>query len=129
MMLTVDRRSRLISGRAILWGFVALLNRQRIALVKDSLVWSGEPLRLLLRHNNSLIAGRVVSLDSAPDGLWAQALVANRDRGDRALALAEAGWGFSLGFTTIEAVLRGDAEWIQRGEITEISLVPKPAFP
>lgn len=128
-MLAVDRAARTIYGRAIPWNIVVLINRQRIALVKDALVWSGEPLNLLLRHNSSLIVGKVVSLESAVDGLWAQLLVAHGNRGNKAFAVVEAGWGLSLGFTTRTSELRGDAEWIQHGEMTEISLVPKPAFP
>lgn len=128
-MLTVDRAARTIYGRAIPWNVVTTLNRQRIALVKDALTWSGEPLSLLLRHDRSLIVGKVISLQSASDGLWVQLLAASGDRGNKALAVTEAGWGLSLGFTTLEAEFRGDVEWTQRGQIDEISLVPKPAFP
>jgi len=128
-MLEVNRTARTIYGRAIPWDIVVLLNRQRIALVKDALIWSGEPLSLLLRHDSSLIVGRVIDMQSASDGLWAHLLVARGNRGDKALALVEAGWGFSLGFTTIEAESRGGTEWTTRGDIDELSLVPKPAFP
>ena len=126
-MLEVDRARRTIGGRAIPWNVAVLLNRRRIALVKDSLTWSST-VPILLRHNHSLIVGRVVSLVSAEDGLWVQLRVSNGERGDKAFAVVEAGWGLSIGWTTITDEVRSNVEWVTLGEITEISLVPKPAF-
>lgn len=127
-MLAIDRSARTIYGRAIPWNVVALVNRTRIGLRENSLTWP-EGLKLVLRHDNSLIVGQVISLKSTTDGLYAAFLVRSGPKGDRALALAEAGWGLSCSFSLVEDDDSGDALWCHRGVIKEISLVPKPAFP
>jgi hypothetical protein len=127
-MLIVDRQARTIFGRAIPWHVVALVNRRRFGLHADCLTWP-ELLHLVLCHDNSLIVGRAVDFESASDGLYATFRVRSGDPGDRALAVAEAGWGLSCSFDVVEYDDSGDVLWCIRGVIEEISLVPKPAFP
>lgn len=126
--LGIDREARTIYGRAIPWNTVSIVNHRRIALFADCLTWP-ESLHLLLRHDHSLITGKVISLESASDGLYALFSVRSGPRGEQALAFAEAGWGLSCGFDLLEYDNSGNAAYCTRGEITEISLVPKPAFP
>ena len=92
------------------------------------MTWSG-PVPLLIRHDTSLGRGEAISFDSAEDGLYVTFRVRNGPRGDRALALAEVGWGLSVGLGSIEYTDRGNAAWCDRGELIEVSLVPNPAFP
>jgi len=127
-MLVVDFQARTISGRAIPWNTVSIINRRRIALHPHCLTWP-DPVKLLLRHNHSLIVGEVSRWEPAVDGLYVTCRVQRGPQGDRALAAAdELGWEFSCGFELIDYT-ESDAVWCVRGQVIEISLVPNPAFP
>ena len=99
----------------------------RIGLRPHCLSWP-DRVHLVLRHDNSLIAGKAIHLESAADGLYATFWINHGDRGERAFVLAEMGWGLSCRFNLLDYE-EVDEVWCTRAEITEISLVPKPAFP
>ena len=126
--LAIDHGARTIRGRAIPWNTPALVNHQWVALYRDSLTCP-DRVPLVLVHNHSLIVGRVTAYESVEDGLYVTFKVAIGERGDRAIAKAEVGWGLSCNFFMTEHTLHGSTEWCNRGEISEISLVPNPAFP
>jgi len=126
-MLEVDRATRTISGRAVPWDVVSLMANPKRAFHKDCLTWP-EFVPLVIRHDKSLNVGRAIHLESLPDGLYATFRVRHGDPGDRALALAEIGWGLSVGLGSLDYT-HVEVMWCTRGELAEISLVPEPAFP
>lgn len=126
--LEIDRQARTISGRAVPWNVVSAISFGGSTLFPEGcLTWSG-PVQLLIRHDKSLPVGRAISFRSAVDGLYAIFQVRRGDHGDRALALAELGWGLSIGLDQVDYDLRGNVHWCLCGELIEVSLLPDPAY-
>lgn len=130
-MLQIDRRARTLAGIAVPWNVSALNHRALVGYRPDTLHWPMPwSLPLLLRHDQSLRAGRVIELDSHSQGLWAEILLSRSERGDRALELADAGWEFSIGINpaTARFVEADGIRWCVAADLTEISIVPDPVY-
>src|SRR3954454_24245588 len=84
----IDQERRTIRGLAIPFGDVAQSNGQRWTFSKGSLKWS--KVTVLDSHDWTKAMG-TAQLEEGEDGIYMVARIARGNRGDEALALAEAG--------------------------------------
>jgi len=124
-----DRRT--ISGKIAPYGEVGYTSAGKVVFAEGS-ISAPEPSRvkLLMSHDNSKPVGRMQSITSAKDGLYASFKVSASSRGSDAILLAQEQLmdGLSVGVEVTASEPKKDYLLVTAATLREVSLVESAAF-
>jgi HK97 family phage prohead protease/HK97 family phage major capsid protein len=124
-----DRRT--ISGKIAPYGEVGFTSAGKVVFAEGS-ISAPEPSRvkLLMSHDNSKPVGRMQSITSAKDGLYASFKVSASSRGSDAILLAQEQLmdGLSVGVEVTASKPQKDYLLVTAATLREVSLVESAAF-
>jgi len=122
---------RTISGKIAPYGEVGNTSAGRVVFAKGSIVAANpSKVKLLMSHDNSAVVGRMTSIKSADDGLYASFKISQSSRGSDAILLAQEQLmdGLSVGVEVITSKAEKDYLLVTSATLREVSLVESPAF-
>ena len=124
-----DRRT--ISGKIAPYGEVGFTSAGKVVFAEGS-ISAPEPSRvkLLMSHDNSKPVGRMQSITSAKDGLYASFKISASQPGDTAILLAQEQLmdGLSVGVEVTASKPQKDYLLVTAATLREVSLVESAAF-
>jgi HK97 family phage prohead protease len=124
-----DRRT--ISGKIAPYGEIGFTSAGKVMFAPDS-IEAAEPskVKLLMSHDNSKPVGRMQSITSAKDGLYASFKVSASSRGSDAILLAQEQLmdGLSVGVEVTASKPQKDYLLVTAATLREVSLVESAAF-
>ena len=122
---------RIISGKIAPYGEIGYTSAGKVVFAEGSIV-AAEPSRvkLLMSHDNSKPVGRMQSITSAKDGLYASFKVSASSRGTDAILLAQEQLmdGLSVGVEVTASKPEKDYLLVTAATLREVSLVESAAF-
>ena len=122
---------RIISGKIAPYGEVGFTSAGKVVFAEGS-ISAPEPSRvkLLMSHDNSKPVGRMQSITSAKDGLYASFKVSASSRGSDAILLAQEQLmdGLSVGVEVTASKPQKDYLLVTAATLREVSLVESAAF-
>ena len=122
---------RIISGKIAPYGEIGYTSAGKVVFAEGSIV-AAEPSRvkLLMSHDNSKPVGRMQSITSAKDGLYASFKVSSSSRGTDAILLAQEQLmdGLSVGVEVTASKPEKDYLLVTAATLREVSLVESAAF-
>jgi len=122
---------RTISGKIAPYGEIGFTSAGKVMFAPDS-IEAAEPskVKLLMSHDNSKPVGRMQSITSAKDGLYASFKVSSSSRGSDAILLAQEQLmdGLSVGVEVIASKPQKDYLLVTAATLREVSLVESAAF-
>ena len=122
---------RIISGKIAPYGEIGYTSAGKVVFAEGSIV-AAEPSRvkLLMSHDNSKPVGRMQSITSAKDGLYASFKVSSSSRGSDAILLAQEQLmdGLSVGVEVTASKPEKDYLLVTAATLREVSLVESAAF-
>lgn len=122
---------RTISGKIAPYGEIGYTSAGKVVFAEGSIV-AAEPSRvkLLMSHDNSKPIGRMQSITSAKDGLYASFKVSASSRGTDAILLAQEQLmnGLSVGVEVTASKPEKDYLLVTAATLREVSLVESAAF-
>ena len=122
---------RTISGKIAPYGEIGYTSAGKVVFAEGSIV-AAEPSRvkLLMSHDNSKPVGRMQSITSAKDGLYASFKVSSSSRGSDAILLAQEQLmdGLSVGVEVTASKPEKDYLLVTAATLREVSLVESAAF-
>ena len=122
---------RTISGKIAPYGEIGYTSAGKVVFAEGSIV-AAEPSRvkLLMSHDNSKPVGRMQSITSAKDGLYASFKVSASSRGTDAILLAQEQLmdGLSVGVEVTASKPEKDYLLVTAATLREVSLVESAAF-
>jgi HK97 family phage prohead protease len=122
---------RTISGKIAPYGEIGYTSAGKVVFAEGSIT-APEPskVKLLMSHDNSKPVGRMQSITSAKDGLYASFKVSASSRGSDAILLAQEQLmdGLSVGVEVTASKPQKDYLLVTAATLREVSLVESPAF-
>ena len=122
---------RTISGKIAPYGEVGYTSAGKVVFAEGS-ISAAEPskVKLLMAHDNSAVVGRMQSMTSAKDGLYASFKVSASSRGSDAILLAQEQLmdGLSVGVEVTASKPQKDYLLVTAATLREVSLVESAAF-
>ena len=122
---------RMISGKIAPYGEVGYTSAGKVVFAEGS-ISAAEPskVKLLMAHDNSAVVGRMQSMTSAKDGLYASFKVSASSRGSDAILLAQEQLmdGLSVGVEVTASKPQKDYLLVTAATLREVSLVESAAF-
>jgi HK97 family phage prohead protease len=122
---------RIISGKIAPYGEVGYTSAGKVVFAEGS-ISAAEPskVKLLMAHDNSAVVGRMQSMTSAKDGLYASFKVSASSRGSDAILLAQEQLmdGLSVGVEVTASKPQKDYLLVTAATLREVSLVESAAF-
>ena len=122
---------RTISGKIAPYGEVGYTSAGKVVFAEGS-ISAPEPskVKLLMSHDNSKPVGRMQSITSAKDGLYASFKVSASSRGSDAILLAQEQLmdGLSVGVEVTASKPQKDYLLVTAATLREVSLVESAAF-
>ena len=122
---------RIISGKIAPYGEVGFTSAGKVVFAEGS-ISAPEPSRvkLLMSHDNSKPVGRMQSITSAKDGLYASFKISASQPGDTAILLAQEQLmdGLSVGVEVTASKPQKDYLLVTAATLREVSLVESAAF-
>jgi len=123
---------RTISGKIAPYGEVGFTSAGKVVFAPNS-ISAAEPskVKLLMSHDSSKPVGRMQSITSAADGLYASFKVSASSRGSDAILLAQEQLmdGLSVGVEVTASKPQKDYLLVTAATLREVSLVESAAFP
>ena len=122
---------RTISGKIAPYGEVGNTSAGRVVFAKGSIVAANpDKIKLLMSHDNSKPVGRMKSILSSEDGLYASFSVSQSSRGSDAILLAQEKLmdGLSVGVEVTASKPEKDYLLVTAAVLREVSLVESAAF-
>ena len=122
---------RTISGKIAPYGEVGNTSAGRVVFAKGSIVAANpDKIKLLMSHDNSKPVGRMKSILSGEDGLYASFSVSQSSRGSDAILLAQEKLmdGLSVGVEVTASKPEKDYLLVTAAVLREVSLVESAAF-
>ena len=122
---------RTISGKIAPYGEIGNTSAGRVMFAKGSIVAANpDKIKLLMSHDNSKPVGRMKSILSSEDGLYASFSVSQSSRGSDALLLAQEKLmdGLSVGVEVTASKPENDYLLVTAAVLREVSLVESAAF-
>jgi len=124
-----DRRT--ISGKIAPYGEVGNTSAGRVVFAKGSITAANpSKVKLLMSHDNSKVVGRMSSIQSGEDGLYASFKISQSSRGSDAILLAQEQLmdGLSVGVEVITSKAEKDYLLVTSALLRDVSVVESPAF-
>ena len=122
---------RTISGKIAPYGEIGFTSAGKVMFAPNSIT-AAEPskVKLLMAHDNSAVVGRMQSMTSAKDGLYASFKVSASSRGSDAILLAQEQLmdGLSVGVEVTASKPEKDYLLVTAATLREVSLVESAAF-
>ena len=122
---------RIISGKIAPYGEIGYTSAGKVVFAEGSIT-APEPskVKLLMSHDNSKPVGRMQSITSAKDGLYASFKVSASSRGSDAILLAQEQLmdGLSVGVEVTASKPQKDYLLVTAATLREVSLVESAAF-
>ncbi len=122
---------RTISGKIAPYGEIGYTSAGKVVFSEGS-ISAAEPskVKLLMAHDNSAVVGRMQSMTSAKDGLYASFKVSASSRGSDAILLAQEQLmdGLSVGVEVTASKPEKDYLLVTAATLREVSLVESAAF-
>ena len=122
---------RTISGKIAPYGEIGYTSAGKVVFAEGS-ISAAEPskVKLLMAHDNSAVVGRMQSMTSAKDGLYASFKVSASSRGSDAILLAQEQLmdGLSVGVEVTASKPEKDYLLVTAATLREVSLVESAAF-
>ena len=122
---------RTISGKIAPYGEIGYTSAGKVVFAEGS-ISAAEPskVKLLMAHDNSAVVGRMQSMTSAKDGLYASFKVSASSRGSDAILLAQEQLmdGLSVGVEVTASKPQKDYLLVTAATLREVSLVESAAF-
>jgi HK97 family phage prohead protease len=123
---------RTISGKIAPYGEIGYTSAGKVVFAEGS-ISAPEPskVKLLMSHDNTKPVGRMQSITSAKDGLYASFKISSSQPGDTAILLAQEQLmdGLSVGVEVTASKPQKDYLLVTAATLREVSLVESAAFP
>lgn len=122
---------RVIAGKIAPYGEVGNTSAGRVVFAKGSIVAANpEKVKLLMSHDNTKPVGRMQSINSAEDGLYASFKISASTRGNDAILLAQEQLmdGLSVGVEVTASEPKDNYLLVTAASLREVSLVESAAF-
>jgi len=122
---------RTISGKIAPYGEVGYTSAGKVVFAVDSITApETSKVKLLMAHDTSAVVGRMQSMTSAKDGLYASFKVSASSRGSDAILLAQEQLmdGLSVGVEVTASKPQKDYLLVTAATLREVSLVESAAF-
>ena len=122
---------RIIAGKIAPYGEVGNTSVGRVVFAKGSITAANpEKIKLLMSHDNTKPVGRMKSINSAEDGLYASFKVSSSTRGNDAILLAQEQLmdGLSVGVEVTASEPKDNYLLVTAAVLREVSLVESAAF-
>jgi len=122
---------RMISGKIAPYGEIGYTSAGKVVFAEGSITApETSKVKLLMSHDNSAVVGRMQSMTSAKDGLYASFKVSASSRGSDAILLAQEQLmdGLSVGVEVTASKPQKDYLLVTAATLREVSLVESAAF-
>jgi len=122
---------RIIAGKIAPYNEVGNTSVGRVVFAKGSITAANpDKVKLLMSHDNTKPVGRMKSINSAEDGLYASFKVSASTRGNDAILLAQEQLmdGLSVGVEVTASEPKDNYLLVTAAVLVEVSLVESPAF-
>ena len=122
---------RTISGKIAPYGEIGYTSAGKVVFAEGSITApETSKVKLLMSHDNSAVVGRMQSMTSAKDGLYASFKVSASSRGSDAILLAQEQLmdGLSVGVEVTASKPQKDYLLVTAATLREVSLVESAAF-
>jgi HK97 family phage prohead protease len=126
-----DTESRMISGMIAPYGEVGYTSAGKVVFQEGSIsVPNIDKVKLLMAHDNSKVVGRMRTMESKRDGMYASFSVSRSTAGSDAILLAQEQLmdGLSVGVEVSASEPKGDYLLVTAATLREVSLVESAAF-
>ena len=122
---------RIIAGKIAPYGEVGNTSAGRVVFAPGSIsAENPDKIKLLMSHDNTKPVGRMKSINSASDGLYASFKISSSSRGNDAILLAQEALmdGLSVGVEVIASEPKDNYLLVTAATLREVSLVESAAF-
>jgi HK97 family phage prohead protease len=122
---------RIIAGKIAPYGEVGNTSAGRVVFAPNSIsAENPDKIKLLMSHDNSKPVGRMKSINSASDGLYASFKISSSSRGNDAILLAQEALmdGLSVGVEVTASEPKDNYLLVTAATLREVSLVESAAF-
>jgi len=122
---------RIIAGKIAPYGEVGNTSAGRVVFAPNSISAANpDKIKLLMSHDNSKPVGRMKSINSASDGLYASFKISSSSRGNDAILLAQEALmdGLSVGVEVTASEPKDNYLLVTAATLREVSLVESAAF-
>ena len=126
-----DSESRMIAGKIAPYGEVGYTSAGKVVFQEGSInIPNVDKVKLLMSHDNSKVVGRMRTVESKRDGMYASFAVSRSTAGSDAILLAQEQLmdGLSVGVEVSASEPKGDYLLVTAATLREVSLVESPAF-
>ena len=126
-----DGESRMIAGKIAPYGEVGYTSAGKVVFQEGSInIPNVDKVKLLMSHDNSKVVGRMRTVESKRDGMYASFAVSRSTAGSDAILLAQEQLmdGLSVGVEVSASEPKGDYLLVTAATLREVSLVESPAF-
>jgi len=126
-----DTETRMISGMIAPYGEVGYTSAGKVVFQEGSIsIPNIDKVKLLMAHDNSKVVGRMRTMESKRDGMYASFSVSRSTAGSDAILLAQEQLmdGLSVGVEVSASEPKGDYLLVTAATLREVSLVESPAF-
>ena len=126
-----DGESRMIAGKIAPYGEVGYTSAGKVVFQEGSInIPNIEKVKLLMSHDNSKVVGRMRTMESKRDGMYATFSVSRSTAGSDAILLAQEQLmdGLSVGVEVSASEPKGDYLLVTAATLREVSLVESAAF-
>jgi HK97 family phage prohead protease len=126
-----DGESRMIAGKIAPYGEVGYTSAGKVVFQEGSInIPNVDKVKLLMSHDNSKVVGRMRSVESKKDGMYASFSVSRSTAGSDAILLAQEQLmdGLSVGVEVSASEPKSDYLLVTAATLREVSLVESAAF-
>ena len=126
-----DEQGRMISGKIAPYGEVGYTSAGKVVFAEGSIkIPNIDKVKLLMAHDNSKVVGRMRTMESKRDGMYASFSVSRSTAGSDAILLAQEQLmdGLSVGVEVSASEPKGDYLLVTAATLREVSLVESAAF-
>ena len=126
-----DGESRMIAGKIAPYGEVGYTSAGKVVFQEGSInIPNVDKVKLLMSHDNSKVVGRMRSVESKKDGMYASFSVSRSTAGSDAILLAQEQLmdGLSVGVEVSASEPKDDYLLVTAATLREVSLVESAAF-
>jgi HK97 family phage prohead protease len=126
-----DSETRMIAGKIAPYGEVGHTSAGKVVFQEGSInIPNVDKVKLLMAHDNSKVVGRMRTVESKRDGMYASFSVSRSTAGSDAILLAQEQLmdGLSVGVEVSASEPKGDYLLVTAATLREVSLVESAAF-
>ena len=130
-IIASDGESRMIAGKIAPYGEVGYTSAGKVVFQEGSInIPNVDKVKLLMSHDNSKVVGRMRTVESKKDGMYASFSVSRSTAGSDAILLAQEQLmdGLSVGVEVSASEPKGDYLLVTAATLREVSLVESAAF-